>query len=114
MFIIDHKALTRIFGDKELKDIANPRVLNLKKTLMFTFSIKNLKGDNSCAPDTLSRYPVMSCSPEGSDVEDDEPICAAMTAATAAAAEDEAGRVVDLQQVGTGRGLPAFAGKCGK
>ncbi|KAG0722530.1 Retrovirus-related Pol polyprotein from transposon gypsy [Chionoecetes opilio] len=43
--VTDHKALTRIFGDKELKDIPKPRILNLKeKTLMFTFRIKNLKG----------------------------------------------------------------------
>ena len=30
-FVIDHKTLTRIFRDKELKDIANTRLLNLKE-----------------------------------------------------------------------------------
>ncbi|KAG0726007.1 Transposon Ty3-I Gag-Pol polyprotein [Chionoecetes opilio] len=98
--VTDHKALTRIFGDKELKDIANPRILNLKeKTLMFTFRIKYLKGDTNCAADALSRYPILSGGPEGSDEDDEELVCAAMTAATAAAAEDEVGHVVDLHQV---------------
>nr|XP_027227343.1 uncharacterized protein LOC113819307 [Penaeus vannamei] len=41
LIITDHKALTRIFGDKELKDINNPRILNLKeRTLMYSFRIK--------------------------------------------------------------------------
>ncbi|KAG0718563.1 Retrovirus-related Pol polyprotein from transposon 17.6 [Chionoecetes opilio] len=112
--VTDHKALTRIFGDKELKDIANPRILNLKeKTLMFTFRIKYLKGDTNCAADALSRYPILSGGPEGSDEDDEELVCAAMTAATAAAAEDEVGHVVDLikwRKSCTGRGVPALAG----
>ena len=56
----DHKSLVKIFGDKELKDITNPRILRLKeKTLMFAFDIKYLQGVTDCAADTLSRYPVL-------------------------------------------------------
>ena len=98
--VTDHKALTRIFGDKELKDIVNPRLLNLKeKTLMFTFCIKYLKGDTYCVADALSRYPILSGGPEGLDEDDEELVCAAMIAATVTAAEDKVGHVVDLRQV---------------
>lgn len=55
--VIDHKALTKIFGDKELKDISNLRLLNMKeRTLMFFFTlIKYLKGKANCAAAALSR-----------------------------------------------------------
>ena len=67
------------FGDKELKDITNPRILRLKeKTLMFAFDIKYLQGVTNCDADTLSRYPVLNASPEDSDLAqegDTEGIC---------------------------------------
>ncbi|KAK8407623.1 hypothetical protein O3P69_002280 [Scylla paramamosain] len=66
---------------------------------MFTFRIKYLKGDTNCAADALSRYPILSGEPERSDEDEEELVCAAMTAATVAAAEDEMGHVVDLRQV---------------
>ena len=99
-FITDHKALTKIFGNKELKDINNPRILHLKeRTLMFSFRIKYIKGATNCAADALSRYPALTSAPEDADEADDEAVCAAMTAAAAEATEDEVGRVVDMQQV---------------
>ena len=98
--VTDHKVLTRIFGDKELKDIANARLLNLKKkTLMFNFRIKYLKGDTNCAADAFSCYSILSGRSDGSNEDDEELVCAAMTAATVAAAEDEVGHVVDFRQV---------------
>ncbi|KAK8394234.1 hypothetical protein O3P69_006432 [Scylla paramamosain] len=66
---------------------------------MFTFRIKYLKGDTNCAADALSRYPILSGEPERSDKDEEELVCAAMTAATVTAAEDEMGHVVDLRQV---------------
>ena len=75
----DHKSLVKNFGDKELKDITNPRILRLKeKTLMFAFDIKYLQGVTNCDADTLSRYPVLHASPEDSDLAqegDTEGIC---------------------------------------
>uniref|UniRef100_A0A0P4VNI8 Reverse transcriptase n=1 Tax=Scylla olivacea TaxID=85551 RepID=A0A0P4VNI8_SCYOL len=96
-FITDHKALTKIFGDKELKDIQNLRILNIKeKTLMYNFRVKYIKGKTNCAADALSRYPALACAPEESDEADDEIVCAAMVAAAADATLDDVGRVVDL------------------
>ncbi|KAG0712512.1 hypothetical protein GWK47_018310 [Chionoecetes opilio] len=65
---------------------------------MFTFRIKYLKGDTNCAADALSRYPILSGGPEGSD-EDMKSWYARHDRATAAAAEDEVEHVVDLHQV---------------
>jgi len=100
LIITDHKALTRIFGDKELKDINNPRILNLKeRTLMYSFRIKYLNGKTNCATDALSRYPMLLGHPEESDEADDELVCATMVAAASEAVEGDGGRVVDIQQV---------------
>ena len=99
-FITDHKALTKIFGDKELKDIDNPRILNLKeRTLMYSFRIRYAKGKTNCAADALSRYPALASTPEESDEADEEAACAAMVAAAADAAEGNDGHVIDLRQV---------------
>ncbi|ROT84068.1 hypothetical protein C7M84_022732 [Penaeus vannamei] len=99
-FVTDLKALTRIFGDKELKDINNPCILNLKeRTLMYSFRIKYLKGKTNCAADALSRYPMLLGHPEESDEADDELVCATIVAAASEAVEGDGGRVVDIQQV---------------
>ncbi|XP_070000756.1 retrovirus-related Pol polyprotein from transposon 412 [Penaeus vannamei] len=92
-FITDHKALTRIFGVKELKDLNNPRILNLH-------SVSNTEGwQDGFAADALSRYPMLFGHPEESDEADDELVCAAMVAATSEAVEGDGGRVVDVKQV---------------
>ena len=53
--VTDHKPLVRLFGDKELKDILNPRLLAMKeKTLIYNFNIKYLPGKKNPA-DFLSR-----------------------------------------------------------
>ncbi|XP_045132259.1 uncharacterized protein K02A2.6-like [Portunus trituberculatus] len=99
-FITDHKALTKIFGDKELKDIHNPRILNIKeRTLMYNFRVKYIKGKSNCAADALSRYPALASAPEDSDEADDEAVCAVMVAAAADASTDDVGHVVDLRHV---------------
>ena len=43
--LVDHKPLLKVFGDRCLEDIPNPRLRNLKeKTLRFKFNIKHVPG----------------------------------------------------------------------
>ena len=56
--IIDHNPLLKIFGDKCLNDILNPRLFDFKeKTLPYSFTIRYIKGIKNHA-NTFSRYPV--------------------------------------------------------
>ena len=65
--ITDHKPLVKLFGNKELKDIINPRLLALKeKTLIYNFQIKYLPGKKNTA-DFLSRYPAIRSDPDSID-----------------------------------------------
>ena len=65
--ITDHKPLVKLFGDKELKDIQNPRLLAMKeKTLIYSFQMKYLPGKKNPA-DHLSRYPALKSQPEEAD-----------------------------------------------
>ena len=55
---VDHKPLIKIFSDKALEDIKNPRLFSLKeRSLMYKFNIKHLPGKLNAAPDCTSRYP---------------------------------------------------------
>ena len=54
----DHKPLVAIFQDKELTQIANPRIFRLKqRTLWWTFKIVYLAGSTNSAADAVSRHP---------------------------------------------------------
>lgn len=54
----DHRPLLKIFGDRNLEDITNPRILSFKeKTLQFTFQVVYVPGHKHKAPDTMSRHP---------------------------------------------------------
>ena len=56
--IVDHNPLLKIFGDKCLNDILNPRLFDFKeKTLPYSFTIRYIKRINNHA-NTFSRYPV--------------------------------------------------------
>ena len=56
---VDHKPLLKIFNDRSLDAIPNPRLRNLKeKTLQFRFHITHIPGISHVATDTISRYPV--------------------------------------------------------
>ena len=56
--VVDHKPLLRIFSDRALSDIQNPRLRNLKeKTLTFRFNIIHRPGVKHRAPDAVSRNP---------------------------------------------------------
>ena len=56
---VDHKPLLKIFGDRSLEDIPNPRLRNLKeKSLRFSFKVFHVRGIKHRAADGVSRYPV--------------------------------------------------------
>ena len=56
---VDHKPLLKVFGDRSLDAIPNPRLRNLKeKTLKYKFQIVHIPGARHIAADTLSRSPV--------------------------------------------------------
>lgn len=56
---VDHKPLLKIFGDRLLEDISNPRLCNLKeKTLQYKFRMVHIPGVKHAAADCLSRHPV--------------------------------------------------------
>ena len=55
---VDHKPLIKIFNDKSLEDIHNPRLLKLKeKTLKYKFQILHIPGVKNTAADAMSRHP---------------------------------------------------------
>ena len=56
---VDHKPLLKIFGDRSLEDIPNPRLLNLKeKTLQYRFKMIHIPGVRHAAADAVSRHPI--------------------------------------------------------
>ena len=56
---VDHKPLLKIFGDRELSEIQNPRILNFKeKTLKWRFQVKHIPGILHKIADAASRSPV--------------------------------------------------------
>ena len=56
---VDHKPLLKLFADRALEDIPNPRLRNLKeKTLPYKFQMVYIPGLKHCATDAVSRYPV--------------------------------------------------------
>ena len=56
---VDHKPLLKVFGDRCLEDITNPRLLNLKeKTLQYRFRMVHVPGVKHAAADSVSRHPV--------------------------------------------------------
>ena len=55
---VDHKPLLKIFGDRSLEDIPNPRLRNLKeKTLRYRFNIIHIPGARNRTADAVSRHP---------------------------------------------------------
>ena len=56
---VDHKPLIKVFGDRSLAEISNPRLLNLKeKTLQFRFRMIHVPGVRHAAADAISRHPI--------------------------------------------------------
>ncbi|KAK3788810.1 hypothetical protein RRG08_029257 [Elysia crispata] len=55
---VDHKPLLKLFSNRSLVDISNPRLRNLKeKTLQYRFRMVHIPGIKHRAADTISRYP---------------------------------------------------------
>ena len=56
---VDHKPLEKVFGDRSLDGIPNPRLRNLKeKSLKFRFKLVHIPGIHNKAADGMSRHPV--------------------------------------------------------
>ena len=56
---VDHKPLVKMFGDRCLDDIPNPRLRNLKeKSLRYRFHVVHIPGLRHAAADAVSRKPV--------------------------------------------------------
>ena len=71
---VDHKPLLKIFSDRSLSDIPNPRLRKFKeKTLQYRFTMTHIPGVKHRIPDTLSHYPVShDISPSNKDDSDSE------------------------------------------
>ena len=58
LVIVDHKPLVKIFGDRRLDEIENPRLFRLKRrTLMWRFNIEYQRGSQNPFADAMSRHP---------------------------------------------------------
>ena len=96
----DHTPLIKLFGDKALKDIANPRLFRLKeRTLQYRFTMRFLPGKHNAAADFLSRYPIARSTPDEVDEDQDVAIVAAMSAATIAALDLSGYVTIDEEMV---------------
>ena len=58
LVIVDHKPLTKIFGDRRLDEIDNPRLFRMKRrTLRWQFDIEYQPGKMNSFADAASRHP---------------------------------------------------------
>ena len=68
----DHDPLLKLFGDRSLDGIPNPRLLRLKeRSLRYRFKVKHIPGVRNRAADALSRHPVSN--PNANTVSDSDP-----------------------------------------
>ena len=72
VIVVDHKPLLKLFGDRCLEDIPNPRLRNLKeRTLRYRFRMTYIPGVHNQTSDALSRHPSGSESPTRLHLQDD-------------------------------------------
>jgi len=58
LIVTDHKPLVKLFGDRTLDEIANPRLFRLKqRTLMWRFTVEHQPGKENHFSDATSRKP---------------------------------------------------------
>ena len=70
MVVVDHRPLVKIFGDRLLDEIDNPRLFSLKqKTLRWKFNINWLPGKSNHFSDAVSRHPITEEQTEGEDID---------------------------------------------
>ena len=73
MVITDHKPLVKLFGDKMLDEISNPRLFSLRqRTLQWKFDIEHMPRKENYFADATSRYAVDSLEGEILSVTDTE------------------------------------------
>ncbi len=77
---VDHKPLLKLFGDRCLEDIPNPRLRNIKeKTLRYRFRMVYIPGVRNDTSDALSRHPSRTRTPPRlhlpDDIADPSPAC---------------------------------------
>ena len=69
---VDHRPLLKLFGDRCLEDIPNPRLRNLKeKTLRYRFRMVYIPGVRNHTSDALSRHPSGTRNPPRLHLQDD-------------------------------------------
>ena len=58
---VDHKPLIRLFNNRDLNEITNPRLLKIReKTLMYSFRVVSIPGIRDGGADTMSRLPFIT------------------------------------------------------
>ena len=71
---VDHQPLTRIFNNRNLNEISNPRLLKMKeKTLMYRFRIMSIPGIKNEGANAMSRLPLDTSSDQKCDDSEIEP-----------------------------------------
>ncbi|XP_063889336.1 uncharacterized protein LOC135116054 [Scylla paramamosain] len=96
IIVTDHRPLMKLLGDRELKDIGNPRLFALKeKTLQYRFQIKYLPWKRNSAADFLSRYPALREPPDAEDEEQASDVELVVVAATVAVLENDENIIMD-------------------
>ena len=69
---VDHKPPLKIFGDRSLNQISNPRLRNRKeKTLQYYFIMVHVPGVKNKASDAISRHPTSALQPLKMQLSDD-------------------------------------------
>ena len=62
LVITDHKPLVKLFGDRLLDEITNPRLFRIKQqTLLWRFDIEHCPGKTNHCADAMSHNPVEAC-----------------------------------------------------
>ena len=71
---VDHQPLTRIFNNRDLNEISNPRLLKMKeKTLLYRFRIMSIPGIKNEGANAMSRLPLDTSNNAEFDDTDIEP-----------------------------------------